>query len=375
MQYLNIDFSLERILGRATVEPIPGLMNDEIRNRSILVTGAGGSIGAEICRQLVPFAPARLVLIEHCEHALFEICGQLQATGAVGNSIKPFLCSVGEEQRLRAIIRDQAVDTVYHAAAYKHVAMAENNVSAVIKNNVFGTLAVCNAVLRERVAKLVVVSTDKAVSPRGIMGASKWITERIVESLQESSNNGKNPGCRLMYARFGNVLSSSGSVFTIFVRQLLSGEPLTITDPHATRYFMSLREAGSLVIQAGAMGKGGDALVLRMGRPISILDLAHRIVREINDNHLPRPRNGKEVAMRIVGLRDGEKKHEQLFSSGPPQSTGHPMIVRELAKPIPWPTLSAELETLRELAERASDSAAKELVYDLIGTRTPIAIP
>jgi FlaA1/EpsC-like NDP-sugar epimerase len=207
------------------------------------------------------------------------------------------------------------------------------------------------------------------------MGASKWITERIVESLQESSNNGKNPSCRLMYARFGNVLSSSGSVFTIFVRQLLSGEPLTITDPHATRYFMSLREAGSLVIQAGAMGKGGDALVLRMGRPISILDLAHRIVREINDNHLPRPRNGKEVAMRIVGLRDGEKKHEQLFSSGPPQSTGHPMIVRELAKPIPWPTLSAELETLRELAERASDSAAKELVYDLIGTRTPIAIP
>lgn len=320
------DVDLDDLLGRDPVPPHPELIDRCITDKVVMVTGAGGSIGSELCRQIVKSGPRELVLLDNSEYALYNIERELRAmmdSVDCDFELVSLLGTVQDSRRLENIYRTFKVETVYHAAAYKHVPMVEYNVAEGVANNVFGTWYAAEAARKAGVDTFVLVSTDKAVRPTNIMGASKRFAEMILQGLAQ-----KETKTRFCMVRFGNVLGSSGSVVPLFREQIESGGPVTVTHPEVTRYFMSIAEAAQLVLQASAMGTGGDVFVLDMGEPVRIVELARRMIRlsgyEMNhDNHV-----GHHIDIEFIGLRPGEKLYEELLLGSNVAGTGHPMIMR-----------------------------------------------
>ncbi|RZL92415.1 MAG: polysaccharide biosynthesis protein, partial [Variovorax sp.] len=334
------EVDIEDLLGRDTVAPATDLLHRHIRDQVVLVTGAGGSIGSELCRQIVQQAPSTLLLVERSEYALYAIHQELQAL-APHARVLPLLASVRDAARLREIMLAWRPDTVYHAAAYKHVPMVEHNPTEGVKNNVLGTLITATVAQECKVRQFVLVSTDKAVRPTNIMGASKRVAEMVLQGLAQQPSD----TCFSM-VRFGNVLGSSGSVVPLFRRQIEAGGPITLTHPDITRYFMTIPEAAQLVIQAGAMAEGGDVFVLDMGEPVRIIDLARRMVelsgRTVRDAGCP----DGDIELRITGLRPGEKLYEELLIGDNAMPTPHPRVMKAHEKCPPWSQLLRELEVL-----------------------------
>ncbi|NDV11556.1 polysaccharide biosynthesis protein [Crenobacter caeni] len=359
------EVSIEDLLGREPVPPREDLLAANIRGKVVMVTGAGGSIGSELCRQIVRHGPARLVLFEASEFALYAIDQDLAArASAVPRD--PILGSVTDEARLKSVMRAFGVNTVYHAAAYKHVPMVEYNTAAGVWNNAFGTDRCAAAAEACGVDTFVLISTDKAVRPTNVMGASKRLAELCLQARHARGSR-----TRFVMVRFGNVLGSSGSVVPLFKRQIAAGGPLTLTHEAITRYFMTIPEAAQLVIQAGAMGEGGDVFVLDMGEPVRIIDLARRMVHlsglEVRDAAHPHG----DIEIRITGLRPGEKLYEELLIGDGAEPTEHPRILRAREYHLPAAELSPLLERLAAACQAEDGAAVFELMPSLVHEFTP----
>lgn len=355
------EVEIEDLLGRESVAPDKALLGKCITGKTVLVSGAGGSIGSELCRQILRLQPARLLLLELSEFALYTIEQELsELSKRLGMTIElvPLLGSVTHQHRNEVVMRRFGVHTVYHAAAYKHVPLVEHNPIEGLKNNSVGTRRMAEAALAAGVETFVLISTDKAVRPTNVMGASKRLSELILQAL--AKRGGKTRFCMV---RFGNVLGSSGSVVPLFRRQIANGGPITLTHADITRYFMTIPEAAQLVIQAGSMGQGGEVYVLDMGQPVKIIDLARRMIHlsglEVRDDRNP----DGDIAIEIVGLRPGEKLYEELLIGENVEGTSHPLIMRAYEHEVPWHVLVDRLEQLDE-ASRAFDF---ERVLTLLG--------
>lgn len=332
------------LLGRSQVEPDLDLLHANIRNKVVLVSGAGGSIGSELCRQIIKIGPQKLILYERGEHDLYLIENELLALISrqhpeiemPGELVVPILASVLDQHRFESVCETFAVHTIYHAAAYKHVPMVERNPTEAVRNNVFGTYRAALAAIDAGVETFVLVSTDKAVRPTSTMGATKRFAEMILQGLAQQAS-GKT---RFTMVRFGNVLGSSGSVVPLFREQIQKGGPVTVTDPEIIRYFMTIPEAAQLVIQAGAMGQGGDVFVLDMGEPVKILDMARRMVHlsgfEVKDEANPEG----DIEIVFTGLRPGEKLYEELLIGENVQPTRHPLIMTAKEDCLSWDGLT-----------------------------------
>lgn len=327
------------LLGRDPVPPQPELMSANITGKSVLVTGAGGSIGSELCRQIAALKPKRLVLLDVSEPALYRIEMDLEERFSI--EVNPVLGSIQEESHLRALFAENRVDTIYHAAAYKHVPLVEANSIAGFRNNVVGTHLVLAAAVEAGVANFIMVSTDKAVRPTNVMGASKRLAEMICQAYAAEQT-----GTRISMVRFGNVLGSSGSVIPRFREQINKGGPITVTHSEITRYFMSIPEAAQLVIQAGAMAQGGDVFVLDMGEPIRILDLADRMIRLSGLRPFIRGQGHGDIEVTFTGLRPGEKLFEELLIEGNERTTAHPRILTASEDFLPLPTLKTHIDRM-----------------------------
>ncbi|HQC80771.1 MAG TPA: nucleoside-diphosphate sugar epimerase/dehydratase [Accumulibacter sp.] len=344
------DLDIDDLLGREPVVPNHLLLTKNIAGKVVLVTGAGGSIGSELCRQILAVAPARLLLIEQSEFALYAIHQELEEK-RVGREIEllPLLASVQDDDRMREILSTWRPNTVYHAAAYKHVPLVEHNPAAGIKNNALGTLRTARAAAENGVADFVLISTDKAVRPTNVMGASKRLAEMALQALAATGT-----GTRFSMVRFGNVLGSSGSVVPKFREQIRDGGPITLTHSEVTRYFMTIPEAAQLVIQAGAMAKGGDVFLLDMGQPVKIIDLARRMVElsglTVKDDNDP----DGDIEIQVTGLRPGEKLYEELLIGDNPQPTLHPRIMKAREDFMPWTDFEDRLHAL-EIALNVND--------------------
>lgn len=344
------------LLGREPVTPDQSLFQANIAGKIVMVTGAGGSIGSELCRQILRSVPTALILYELSEFALYAIEKELNFLQAKSQDseklsdikIVPVLGSVANSKRFEKVCKAFGVQTVYHAAAYKHVPMVEKNPGEAVWNNIFGTLHAARAAIEAGIETFVLISTDKAVRPTNTMGATKRFAELILQAL--SSETGKRHKTRFVMVRFGNVLGSSGSVVPLFREQIAHGGPVTVTDPRIIRYFMTIPEAAQLVIQAGAMGLGGDVFVLDMGAPVRIVDLAKRMIHlsglEIRDKEHP----AGEIEIVYTGLRPGEKLYEELLIGDNVTDTNHPRIMRAEEEVIGW----AELEKMLRVLERAT---------------------
>lgn len=353
------ELEIDDLLGREPVSPNHILLGKNITDKVVMVTGAGGSIGSELCRQIAALSPKTLVLLEQSEFALFEIHQELQGHRADTDFLLvPLLGSVRDPGVMNDIMQQWKPDTLYHAAAYKHVPIVEHNPVEGIRNNTFGTLITAQAAAKAGVSDFVLISTDKAVRPTNIMGSSKRLAEMVLQALTEAW-----PRTRFSMVRFGNVLGSSGSVVPRFRRQIRDGGPITLTHPEITRYFMTIPEAAQLVIQAGAMAKGGDVFVLDMGEPVKIRDLAIRMVElsglTICDEEHPEG----DIEIRVTGLRPGEKLFEELLIGDDPQPTSHPRIMKAHEDFLPWDTLSQRLEQL-ELAMTAADEVTIDRILN-----------
>ncbi|CAM4239747.1 nucleoside-diphosphate sugar epimerase/dehydratase [Vreelandella rituensis] len=340
------EVALEDLLGRESVPAFPELMQANIRDKAVMVTGAGGSIGSELCRQILDQEPVCLLLVDNCEFALYAIEQELKQHIESTQSrceLKPLLISVQHPGSLKAVFESFEVHTVYHAAAYKHVPMVEFNLVQGVSNNVFGTLHLAKAAMAAGVETFVVVSTDKAVRPTNAMGASKRLTELICQAFAHSQSN-----TRFCMVRFGNVLGSSGSVVPVFRNQIEQGGPIKVTHPDITRYFMTIPEAAQLVIQAGAMGEGGEVFVLDMGEPVRIHDLARNMVRlsglEVKDAEHPEG----DIEIVYSGLRPGEKLFEELLIGHDVSKTQHDRIMTSKERFWEWPRLEAFLQELEQ---------------------------
>ena len=346
------DLDSDDLLGREAVAPNHILLAKNISAKVVLVTGAGGSIGGELCRQIIKLKSKKLLLVDMSEYALYAIHSELEnmckaLADADAIHIVPLLASVQDKDRMLEIMDTWQPDTVYHAAAYKHVPLVEHNLTEGIKNNVIGTLTTAQVAIEKNVSDFVLISTDKAVRPTNVMGASKRLAELCLQAL--FALNAKISKTKLSMVRFGNVLDSSGSVIPRFRKQIRDGGPITLTHPEITRYFMTIPEAAQLVIQAGAMAKGGDVFVLDMGEPVKIADLARRMielsglsVRDVNN-----PDGDIEIV--VTGLRPGEKLYEELLLGDDPQPTSHPKIQRAQDPFIPWDKLETDINTLKIL--------------------------
>jgi len=356
------EVEIEDLLGRESVTPDPMLLGRCITGKVVLVSGAGGSIGSELCRQIVRLQPARLVLMELSEFALYSIEQELAALcNRLGARIDlvPVMGSVTHQRRNESVMNKFGVQTVYHAAAYKHVPLVEQNPIEGLRNNAVGTRRMAEAALAAGVETFVLISTDKAVRPTNVMGASKRLSELILQAL--SRRGGKTRFCMV---RFGNVLGSSGSVVPLFRKQIAAGGPVTLTHADITRYFMTIPEAAQLVIQAGSMGQGGEVYVLDMGKPVKIMDLARRMVHlsglEVRDEQHP----DGDIAIEIVGLRPGEKLFEELLIGENVEGTSHPLIMRAYEHELPW----ARINELLAKMDEASRTFDYERVLALLGS-------
>ncbi len=339
------------LLGRSPVAPDQSLLQASISGKVVMVTGAGGSIGSELCRQIIRLQPLALILYEVSEFGLYAIEKELnhrlaKSKGSRHIEIITVLGSVANAKRFEKVCRAFKVQTIYHAAAYKHVPMVEKNPGEAVCNNIFGTLHAAQAAIKAEVELFVLISTDKAVRPTNTMGATKRFAELILQALSLEAGI-KHHTCFTM-VRFGNVLGSSGSVVPLFREQIARGGPVTVTDARIIRYFMTIPEASQLVIQAGALGQGGDVFVLDMGEPIRILDLAKRMIHlsglEIKDEDHP----SGEIEISFTGLRPGEKLYEELLIGDKVSETPHPRILRAEEQIISWVELEKMLETLEK---------------------------
>ncbi|MES2675613.1 MAG: nucleoside-diphosphate sugar epimerase/dehydratase [Pseudomonadota bacterium] len=355
------DVDIDDLLGRDSVQANPALLHACIQNKVVMVTGAGGSIGSELCRQIIKQSPKSLILFELNEYSLYTIEKELQTdlskNGHTHIELTSLLGSVQNEERLTNIMTTFSVQTVYHAAAYKHVPLVEHNIVEGVKNNIFGTWSCAEAAIKAGVESFVLISTDKAVRPTNIMGASKRVAELVLQGLAQRQNK-----TRFTMVRFGNVLGSSGSVVPLFRHQIKEGGPITVTHPDIIRYFMTIPEAAELVVQAGSMGKGGDVFVLDMGEPIKIVDLAKRMIHlsglEIKDDKHP---NG-DMEIQYTGLRPGEKLFEELLIGNNVTGTEHMRIMRAEEQCMSW----QETELLLTSIDKACRSYECELVKELL---------
>ncbi len=336
--------SIDDLLGRDPVAPDAKLMAENITGKAVMVTGAGGSIGSELCRQIVRYKPAKLVLFELSEYALYAIEKELSALcdkEVLNVPVIPLLGSVQRQNRLQMVMKSFGIQTVYHAAAYKHVPLVEHNVVEGVRNNVFGTLYCAESAIESGVETFVLISTDKAVRPTNTMGTTKRLAELVLQALSARQSQ-----TRFCMVRFGNVLGSSGSVVPLFEKQIAQGGPVTLTPRDIIRYFMTIPEASQLVIQAGAMGHGGDVFVLDMGDPVKIYDLAKRMIRlsglSVRDDKNP----DGDIAIEVTGLRPGEKLYEELLIGDSVQGTSHPRIMTANEVMLPWQDLSLLLKEL-----------------------------
>lgn len=348
------------LLGRDAVPPDQSLFERCIKNKAVMVTGAGGSIGSELCRQIVLSNPSTLVLFEHSEFALYEIHSEL--TGYLrARRLKivliPILGSIRNYRRLQDVINAWKINTIYHAAAYKHVPMVEHNVAEGIMNNLFGTLNTAQAAIKCQVENFVLISTDKAVRPTNVMGSTKRMAELVLQALSDEQAPvlwGEEPRVnqvnrtRFTMVRFGNVLGSSGSVIPLFREQIRRGGPITVTHPDITRYFMTIPEAAQLVIQAGAMGEGGDVFVLDMGEPVTIVNLARKMIQLSGLTVRDEKNINGDIGITFSGLRPGEKLYEELLIGDNPEQTAHEKIHRANEVFIPWVELRPILDKLRQ---------------------------
>ena len=373
------ELDIEDLLGRPPVEPDMQLLARNSADKVVLVTGAGGSIGSELCRQVLREKPRRLLMLDHSEFALYSIHEELSAFAtklALDTELVPLLGTVASYPRVQEICRTWQPQVVYHAAAYKHVPMVEHNPAEGVANNVFGTLNIARAALESGAAHFVLISTDKAVRPTNVMGASKRVAELILQALAQcgtadfrafdASSTPVANRTRFVMVRFGNVLGSSGSAVPLFRKQIAMGGPVTVTHPEVTRYFMTIPEATQLVVQAGAMAQGGEVFVLDMGEPVRILDLAKRMVAlsglTVRDALHP----SGDIELVITGLRPGEKLFEELLIGDDPQATGHPRIMQAREQFLPWPQLATKLEALAGATERNDVGAIGALLAELV---------
>ena len=357
-----IDVEIEDLLGRDPITPLPQLMSQNITGKNVMVSGAGGSIGSELCRQIINYKPAKLVLFELSEFALYqidkELCEYITKYG-LKTKLYPIMGSVQRLNRLDNVMMTFKINTVYHAAAYKHVPLVEHNVVEGVRNNVFGTYYAAKAAINAGVETFVLVSTDKAVRPINVMGASKRMAELILQALSQAEFN-KNT--RFSMVRFGNVLGSSGSVIPLFRRQIKEGGPITLTHKDITRYFMTIPEAAQLVIQAGTMGKGGDVFVLDMGKAVKISDLAEKLIRlsgfEVKDETNP---NG-DIGITCTGLRPGEKLFEELLIGDNVQDTYHERIMSANEVMLSWNDLEPLLNELDEMCHNFDQECIRNIL-------------
>lgn len=362
------ELDIEDLLGRDPVPPNDQLLGKNIAAKVVMVTGAGGSIGSELCRQIVKAGPTTLLLIESSEFALYAIHHELSQGADV--VLVPLLANVQDSVRIAEIIRTWKPETVYHAAAYKHVPLVEHNPAEGIRNNVFGTLVTAMQASRFGVKDFVLISTDKAVRPTNVMGASKRLAEMVLQAQAEliTSLGGST---RFSMVRFGNVLGSSGSVVPLFRKQIAAGGPITLTDPRITRYFMTIPEAAQLVIQAGAMASGGDVFVLDMGQPLKIIDLAKRMI-ELSGLRLKDDLGEKgDIAIEVTGLRPGEKLYEELLIGDNPLPTVHPRIMRANEEFLVWAELNERLNELKIALDAGDSPLALNLLKTLVSGYQP----
>lgn len=377
------ELDIEDLLGRETVQPNPELLSKNIVRKIVLVTGAGGSIGSELCRQILAAGPCTLVLVELSEFALYtihaELSGRLKASAVPAVRLVTLIGSVQDTDRMRYILSQWQPDTIYHAAAYKHVPIVEDNPVEGIKNNVFGTLKLAQMAIQHQVTDFVLISTDKAVRPTNVMGASKRLAEMILQALAAHFSTSNGSITRFSMVRFGNVLGSSGSVVPKFRQQIKNGGPISLTHLDITRFFMTIPEAAGLVIQAGALaeldGERGEVFVLDMGEPVKIMDLARSMVQlsgmTVRDESQP----DGDIAIEITGLRPGEKLFEELLIGNDPKPTQHPKIMKANEEFIAWPELSLELGVLAGLLSAQDAIGAcqqvKKLVPEFTTTEQP----
>ncbi|MGH8494715.1 MAG: polysaccharide biosynthesis protein [Gammaproteobacteria bacterium] len=363
------DVDVADLLGRDAVPPDETLMDACIHGKSVLVTGAGGSIGAELCRQIIQLGPKRLLLFELSELALYTIEKELRLIAArekLPVEMVPLLGSAHHKYRVREVMINFEVDTVYHAAAYKHVPVVEHNMIEGIHNNIFGTWHTAEAAIEANVKTFVLISTDKAVCPTNVMGATKRFSELVLQGLDERGSR-----TRFCMVRFGNVLASSGSVVPLFREQIRRGGPVTVTHPAIIRYFMTIREAAQLVIQAGSMGQGGDVFVLDMGKPVRIEDLARRMIHlmglEVRDENNP----DGDIAIKYTGLRPAEKLYEELLIGNNVMGTEHPMIWRALEESLDWGSVRQLLEQLLQATRQFDCEAARRVLLEGVAGYAP----
>ena len=352
--------SIDALLGRDIIPPIDILMSEDITSKTILITGAGGSIGTELCNQAILVSPKRLILFEQSEYNLYKLNNQIQEfcrLNQIKTEIVPILGLVQNKNKIEQILKTYAVDTIYHTAAYKHVPLIEMNVTEAILNNIKATHILAEAAHRFHIKKFILISSDKAVRPTNYMGASKRVSELICQAYAAE----KGTSSIFSIVRFGNVLGSSGSVFPLFQEQILSGGPLTVTHPKITRYFMTITEAAQLVIQAGALGKGGEVFVLDMGKPVKIIDLAQKIVKlhglQPYISGIGEPR---DIEIKITGLRPGEKLYEELLIGDTVNKTLHKRIMAAHEVKL---SLN-ELEPLLSTLYRAGEVFDKDTIKD-----------
>jgi FlaA1/EpsC-like NDP-sugar epimerase len=355
------EISIKDLLGRDTVVAKKDLLGKNITNKVVIVTGAGGSIGSELCRQIAFLKPKTLILYEMSELALYTIERELSDIGTYAMKVYPILGNINNKNRLISVFRHFGVDTIYHAAAYKHVPMVEFNNTEGVNNNVFGTLDCAQAAIDEGVETFVLISTDKAVRPTNTMGATKRSAELILQALAVKQSDTK-----FTMVRFGNVLESSGSVIPLFKKQIKEGGPVTVTDINIIRYFMTTSEAVELVIQAGAMGTGGDVFVLDMGSPVRIADLAKKMIRlsglEVKDESNP----DGDIEVKYTGLRPGEKLYEELLIGDNVSETNNPMIMRAQEDMLGWSELKLILDELEVATQKCDQQKLRELLIKLV---------
>jgi FlaA1/EpsC-like NDP-sugar epimerase len=346
------ELDVEDLLGREPVEPDPMLLAKNTRNQVVVITGAGGSIGSELCRQIIQQQPKILILIEQSEFSLYAIMQQLESklTGNIhsdkNTNIVPILASVRDEAHLSKIFATYQPHIVFHTAAYKHVPLVEANAAEGILNNAFGTLSLARAAIKSEIPNVLLISTDKAVRPTNVMGVSKRLAEMILQAFAADPVFSKHTTFSMV--RFGNVLDSSGSVVPLFRSQIQNGGPITLTHSEITRYFMTIPEAAQLVIQASSMAVGGDVFLLDMGKPVRIADLACRMIElsglEIRDDNNP----DGDIEIKVLGLRPGEKLYEELLVDGDPTPTIHPRIFSSSEEFIPYEELRLKLNQLEK---------------------------
>ncbi len=347
-----LDLNIDDLLGRIEVKPFHLLMRKNIFEKTILVTGAGGSIGSELCRQIINLEPKKLILVEISEYALYSIQSELENLKNSSIEIISIIASIQDIKRMNEILSIFKPATIYHAAAYKHVPIVEHNLIEGLKNNFIGTFELAKLAVKNEVSNFVFISTDKAVRPTNIMGTTKRLAELCLQALNDNLLNKESNKTKFAIVRFGNVLDSSGSVIPKFREQIKKGGPITLTDREITRYFMTITEASQLVIQAGAMTKGGDVFVLDMGKPIKIYDLAVRMI-ELYGLSVKNISGSKgDIEIKITGLRPGEKLYEELLLSKNPIKTKHPKIFKSKEPFIKYQELNKEIINLEKLMQK-----------------------